>query len=50
MRVHFNRDGTTVVKFDTHGPSAIFYDEVSGRLIKMKNVFSCHLLTSCYFT
>ncbi len=45
MRVHFNRDGTIVVKFDTHGPSTTFHDEVFGRLIKMKNVFACHLLT-----
>lgn len=48
VRVHFIRDDTIVVKTDTHGPSTVF-NEVFGRLIKMKNVFSCHLLLSRYF-
>lgn len=46
MRVHFNRDGTLVVKFDAH-PSTIIDDEAFGRLIKMKNVFARQPLTSC---
>lgn len=44
--MHFNRDGTLVVKFDAH-PSTIIDDEVFGRLIKMKNVFARQPLTSC---
>lgn len=50
MRVHFNGDGTIVVKSNAHGPSIVFHREVFGRLTKMKNVFACHLLTSCYCT
>lgn len=48
IRVHFNRRGTTVVKFETH-PSTLPHDEVFGRPMKMRNVFAGHLFTSCYF-
>lgn len=43
MRLHFNPDGIPAVKLGAH-PSTVV-DEVFGRLIKMRNVFACPLLT-----